>query len=122
MKKSSFIALVLGTISGMIFGMGMCMVLLPEWNAFRPGIIMGIIGLLLALVTVGVWRKMEHKAVVRISAKGVLGIVWGIIGVLILGIGMSLTLLWKLFLPGIIAGCIGILFLLCLIPVCKGLK
>ncbi len=31
MKKSSFVALVLGTVSGMLFAIGMCMALLPEW-------------------------------------------------------------------------------------------
>lgn len=32
MKKSNFVALVLGTISGVFFALGMCMALLPEWN------------------------------------------------------------------------------------------
>ena len=31
MKKSSFVALVLGTIGGVFFALGMCMALLPEW-------------------------------------------------------------------------------------------
>ena len=41
MKKSNFVALVLGTISGVLFALGMCMALLPEWNAFTEGIIFG---------------------------------------------------------------------------------
>lgn len=31
MKKSNFAALILGTISGVFFALGMCMALLPEW-------------------------------------------------------------------------------------------
>lgn len=69
MKKSSFIALLLGTVSAMFFALGMCMALIPEWNAFRPGVIFGCVGLVLALMTVLVWRKMEGKAPVHLSGK-----------------------------------------------------
>lgn len=37
MKKSSFVAMILGTIGGILFALGMCMALIPEWNAFLPG-------------------------------------------------------------------------------------
>lgn len=37
MKKSSFVALVLGTVSLVLFALGMCMALIPEWNAFHSG-------------------------------------------------------------------------------------
>ena len=47
MKKSSFVAMVLGTAGAVLFALGMCMALIPEWNAFRPGIIFGCVGLLL---------------------------------------------------------------------------
>ena len=30
MKKSSFITMLLGTVSGVFFALGMCMVLIPE--------------------------------------------------------------------------------------------
>lgn len=122
MKKSSFAALVLGVISCMFFGMGMCMALLPEWNAFRPGIVTGCIGLLLALITVLVWRKMEHKEPVRFSARAVLTALLGIIGALTLGTGMCLVMVWSRIVWGIVVGCAGIVLLICLIPVCKGLK
>lgn len=122
MKKSSFAALVLGVISCMFFGMGMCMALLPEWNAFRPGIVTGCIGLLLALITVLVWRKMEHKEPVRFSARAVLTALLGIIGALTLGTGMCLVMVWSRIFWGIVVGCAGIVLLICLIPVCKGLK
>ena len=67
MKKSSFVAMVLGTVSVVLFALGMCMALIPEWNAFQPGIIFGCVGLLLGLVTLAVWRRMEHKEPIHIS-------------------------------------------------------
>ena len=67
MKKSSFVALILGIISGLFFALGMCMAMIPEWNAFRPGIIVGCVGIVFALITVFVWRKMEHKQPIKIS-------------------------------------------------------
>lgn len=45
MKKSNFVALIMVTISGIIFALGMCMALLPEWDLFQQGVITGAIGL-----------------------------------------------------------------------------
>lgn len=122
MKKSSFVALILGVISCVFFGMGMCMAMLPEWNAFKPGIVVGCVGIVFALITVIVWRKMEHKAPIQISGKVVGTIFLGIVGALTLGVGMCLIMVWGNFIPGIIVGLVGILLLLCLIPICVGLK
>lgn len=122
MKKSSFVALILGTVSGVLFSLGMCMALLPEWNSFRPGIIFGTIGIILALITVIVWRKMENKAPIKFSAKAIGVIAPAVIGSLLLGIGMCFVLVWEKMIIGIIVGLIGIIALLSLIPVCKGLK
>ncbi len=122
MKKSSFVALILGTISCVFFALGMCMALLPEWNAFKPGVVSGCIGLLFALITVIIWRKMEHKSPIEITGKAVLTVVIGILGALALGIGMSFTMVWSNMILGIIIGLAGILLLLSLIPIIKGLK
>ena len=51
MKKSSFVAMVLGTVSGVLFSLGMCMALLEEWNAFTEGVIFGVCGTVLTMVT-----------------------------------------------------------------------
>lgn len=122
MKKSNFVALVLGTVSAVFFALEMCMALLPEWNAFRPGIGMGCVGLVLALITLIVWRKMENKAPIHITGKSILTILVAILGSLGLGIGMCLTMVWSQMVPGIIVGLVGIVVLLMLIPICKGLK
>lgn len=122
MKKSSFVALNLGIISGLFFALGMCMAMIPEWNAFRPGIIVRCVGIVFALIIVFVWRKMEHKQPIKISGKAVLTAVAGIVGALALGVGMCFTMVWGNMILGIIVGLVGIMILLCLIPLCKGLK
>ena len=122
MKKSSFIAMLMGTVSGVLFALGMCMALIPEWGAFQPGIIFGGVGLVLGIITVMVWRKMEHKAPIHFSAKTLLSIAVGVIGALALGVGMCFCMVWGKMVVGIVIGIVGIVVLLCLIPLTKGLK
>lgn len=114
--------MILGVISVMFLGLGMCMTLLPEWNAFAPGVVLGCAGLMFALITVLVWRKMENKAPVKLSGKTVLTVVLGIIGALALGLGMCMVMIWNQLVWGIIIGIAGIILLLCLIPICRGLR
>ena len=122
MKKSTFVAMILGTIGGILFALGMCMTLIPEWNAFQSGVVMGVVGAVVLLIMVLVWRKMENKAPVRLSGKTIGEMLIGIIGALLLGVGMCLTMVWSNMVAGIIAGIVGIVVLLCLIPYIKGLK
>ena len=122
MKKSSFVAMVLGVVSGVLFALGMCMALLPEWNAFKPGIIFGCVGVILGIITVIIWRKMEGKQSVHLSGKAILTEVVGIIGALALGIGMCFCMVWEQMVLGIVIGLVGIIVLLCLIPLAKGIK
>lgn len=122
MKKSSFVAMILGTIGGILFALGMCMALIPEWDAFHPGVIMGSVGIGFLLIMVFVWRKMEGKEAVRISAKNIGAIFIGVLGALLLGVGMCLVMVWSNMILGIIIGIVGIVSLLCLIPYTKGLK
>ncbi len=122
MKKSSFIAVVMGTVSVMLFALGMCMAMLPEWNAFEPGIVFGCLGILLGLITVFVWRKLEHKAPIKISGKAVATVLLGVVGAVVLGVGMCFVMVWGNMIPGILIGIVGIILALCLIPLCKGIK
>jgi len=43
MSKKNFVSLVLGTLGGMLFALGMCMALIPQWNSFKAGVIMGAV-------------------------------------------------------------------------------
>lgn len=122
MKKSTFVAMILGTIGGILFALGMCMALIPEWNAFKPGVIMGVAGAVVLLIMVLVWRKMENKGPIKLSGKTIGATLIGIVGALLLGVGMCLTMVWSNMVVGIIVGIIGIVVLLCLIPFIKGLK
>ncbi len=122
MKKSSFVAMMLGTVSGVLFALGMCMALLPEWNAFKPGIVFGAVGIVLGLITLIVWRKMEHKAPIKLNGRMITLTVFGIIGALTLGVGMCFCMVWENIVLGTIIGLVGILLLLSLIPITKGIK
>lgn len=122
MRKSTFVAMILGTIGGILFALGMCMALIPEWNVFKPGVAMGVIGILVLLIMVMVWRKMEKKAPIKLSGKTIGAILIGIIGSLLLGVGMCLVMVWSHMVLGIVIGIVGIVVLLCLIPFIKGLK
>ena len=51
MKKSSFIAMLMGTVSGVLFALGMCMALISEWKAFQLRIIFGCAGFVLGLLS-----------------------------------------------------------------------
>ncbi|MBQ7033201.1 MAG: hypothetical protein IJN25_06025 [Clostridia bacterium] len=122
MKKSSFVAMMLGTVSGVLFALGMCMALLPEWNAFKPGMVFGAVGIVLGLITVIVWRKMEHKAPIKLNGRKIMLTVFGIIGALTLGVGMCFCMVWENIILGTFIGLAGILLLLSLIPITKGIK
>lgn len=50
MKKKNFIALILGTLGGLLFALGLCMCLLPAWNAFTPGVVVAVIGAVILII------------------------------------------------------------------------
>lgn len=123
MKKKNFVSMIMGTVGGMIFALGMCMCLLPQWNVFHQGVVMGAVGLVVLLAMLIVRRKMEGKQAVQLNKKTVGAIALGVVGTLLFGVGMCMTMVWQgLMIPGIILGIVGILLLMCLIPICKGLK
>lgn len=122
MKKSSYAAMLLGTVSGILFALGMCMTLLPEWNAFTEGIIFGVVGVVLGIVTLLVWRRMENKAPIKVDKRTLLTVLLIVAGALLLGVGMCFCLVWENIVVGTLIGLVGILALLSLIPMIKGLK
>ena len=46
----------------------------------------------------------------------------GIVGALLLGVGMCMSMVWSNMVLGIVLGLFGIIALLCLIPLTRGLK
>lgn len=122
MKKSSFVALIMGTVSGVLFALGMCMALLPEWNAFKEGIIFGTVGMVLGVITALIWCKLENKKLPKLNGKNVFRIAYAIVAALVLGVGMCMCLVWKQIIWGTLVGLLGIVMLIALIPMIKGIK
>ena len=123
MKRKDFLFLLLTTVAGLMFALGMCMCLVPEWNLFKPGVVVTGLGLLaLMVVALAAWIR-AGKPVARINWALTGKIAYGVVSALVLGAGMSMILVFdNLLLPGMIVGVVGIVMLLCLIPLCKGLK
>lgn len=122
MKKSSFVALIIGTVAGVLFALGMCMALLPEWNAFMEGVIFGAVGIVLGVITALVWCKMENKKLPKMSGKNIFRIAYGVFAALVLGVGMCLCLVWEQIILGTLVGLLGIIMLIALIPMIKGIR
>lgn len=122
MSKKNFVTLVLGTIGGILFAIGMCMCLLPEWGVFSQGVILAAVGAAVLLAMLPVRRKMEGKPPVPLTGRAIGTVLLGIIGTLGLGVGMCMVMVWSMLIQGILVGVVGIVLLLCLIPVAKGLK
>lgn len=116
MKKENFVTLMMSVIGGLIFGLGMCMALLPEWNAFTPGVVCGVIGAVILIAMIIVRRKMINAAPIEINGKTIGTIIYGIFSTIVFGVGMCMTMVWSnLMIPGIVVGIVGIALLLGLI-------
>lgn len=122
MKRETFVSLILAVIGGVLFALGMCMCLLPEWNAFVPGVVMGVIGAAVLLVMLALRRRAQGKPPIRLSKKTAATIALAVVGALVFGAGMCMVMVWNLLVWGIIVGLAGMVLLLCLIPLCKGIK
>ena len=121
MKKSTFLNLIIGTVGGLLFALGMCMCLLPEWNAFHIGVVCAAIGGVTLLVQALV-NFIKSGKKIKINWKLTGKVLFGIFAALVLGVGMCMIMVWNMMLPGILVGIVGIVLLLCLIPMCIGLK
>ena len=114
MSKKNFVTLILSAIGGILFALGMCMTLLPEWNAWGPGVVTGCTGMVVLLVMLLIRRKMAGKPVATVLL--------GVVGALVLGVGMCMVMVWDMLVYGIVIGLVGIVLLMCLIPLVKGLQ
>ena len=122
MKKKYFFTLIIAVVGMMLFSLGMCMCLLPEWGVFKEGLVVGLVGALLLLITVIACCRMLGIKAPKLSVKTIGKIIYGIISVLVFGTGMCMVLAFDMMIVGIIVGIAGIVMCLCLIPMCVGLK
>lgn len=122
MKKKDFITLILSTVGGILFSLGLCMALLPQWDVFYQGAVLAAVGLAVLLAMGLVRRKMDGKPAIVFSARAVGITLLGVFGAMALGLGMCMTMVWSMLAPGIAVGLVGIVLLLCLIPAVRGLE
>ena len=122
MKKKNFVTLVMSTVGGLLFALGMCMALLPQWNTMKQGIIVGVIGAAILIAMLLVRRKMDGKPAIVFNAKAIGTTLFGILGTIVFGVGMCMVMIWNMIVFGTIVGIVGIVLLICLIPIVKGLK
>lgn len=127
MKKDTLLSIILGTIGGLVFSVGMCMCLVTEWNMFTPGVIVTIIGFIILLCIIPIYRK-DHPKKERGPINWGLVITWtvGVIGSLILGVGMSLIMVGEAtktdMIIGMITGVVGLLVCVLNYPVYSYIK
>ena len=127
MKKDTLLEIILGTVGGLIFALGMCMCLIPEWDMFNVGVIASIIGFIVLLGIIPIYKKSHPKKEHKPIDKGLLA-TWivGIVGSLVLGFGMSKVLIdgaSKIdIIIGMICGIVGLLVCVLNYPVYSYLK
>ena len=127
MKKDTLLSIILGTIGGLVFSVGMCMCLVTEWNMFTPGVIVTIIGFIILLCIIPIYRK-DHPKKERGPINWGLVITWtvGVIGSLILGVRMSLIMVGEAtktdMIIGMITGVVGLLVCVLNYPVYSYIK
>lgn len=123
MEKKNFIALVMSVVGGLLFSLGMCMCLLPEWGTLTEGVVLGTIGAIELLITWIVYRKMSGKQPIKMNAKIIGKVLYGIFATMVFGVGMCMTMVFEgMMIPGVVVGIVGVVLLLGLIPLCIGIK
>ena len=129
MKKETLLEIILGTVGGLVFAIGMCMCLLPEWNMFTAGVVTTIIGFIILLCIIPVYRSTHSKKVKEnkpINFGIVLTWTIGVVGSLIMGFGMSKMLVGNAstadMIVGLITGVIGLVICVLNYPVYAYIK
>lgn len=127
MKKDTLLEIILGTIGGLIFAIGMCMCLIPEWNMFKAGVVIAIIGFIILLCIIPIYRKSHPK---KEHGPIDIGLVttWtvGVVGALIMGFGMSKIMVGETstsdMIVGLITGVVGLVICVLNYPIYAYIK
>ncbi len=122
MQKKQFLSLVIGVMGGLLFSVGLCMCLLPEWDMFRPGVVVTVMGAVALILLAVRLRRLSGKGPVKPDWKLIGKLLYGVLAALVMGVGMCLVMVWENLLLGIVVGIVGIGMLLGLIPLFMGLK
>ena len=114
MKKETLLEIIFGTIGGLVFAIGMCMCLIPEWNMFNIGVVVAIIGFIILLGIIPIY-KSSHPKKVHKPVNLEIVFVWciGVVGALIMGFGMSKIMVGNAeksdMIIGLITGIVGLI-------------
>ena len=127
MKKETLYEIILGTIGGLIFAIGMCMCLLPEWNMFREGITVSVIGFVILLCIIPIYKRSHPKRIHKpIDWEIVLTWTIGVVGALIMGFGMSRIMVGEAttsdMIVGMITGVVGLVICVLNYPIYAYIK
>ena len=116
MKKETLMEIIVGTVGGLIFAIGMCMCLLPEWNMLSTGVVTSIIGFVVLLCIIPVYKNSHPKKIKEnkhINWGIILAWTIGVVGALLMGFGMSKIMVGTPsatdIIIGLITGIIGLL-------------
>ena len=113
MKRETLLEIILGTIGGLVFALGMCMCLIPEWNMFTAGVVVTILGFIILLGIIPIYKSTHPKKPSKPIDWAILT-PWivGVVGSLIMGFGMSKILVEGAtttdMIVGIITGIVGL--------------
>ncbi len=127
MKKETLLEIILGTIGGLIFAIGMCMCLLPEWDMFTTGVVVAIIGFIILLCIIPIYRK-SHPKKKRGPINWGMVFTWtvGVVGSLIMGFGMSRIMVGDAsqtdMLVGLVTGVVGLIICVLNYPIYAYIK
>jgi len=127
MKKETLLEIILGTIGGLVFAIGMCMCLISEWDLFKAGCVVAVIGFIVLLCIIPIYRsnhpKKKHG---KVNWEIVFTWTIGIIGALVMGFGMSKVMVGDPsktdLLIGIGTGIVGLLVCVFNYPIYSYLK
>lgn len=128
MKKETLLEIILGTVGGLVFAIGMCMCLIPEWELFTTGVVVSIIGFIVLLCIIPIYRKEHPKKVNSKKTDWGLVLTWivGVVGALIIGFGMSKIMGGSPekmdMIVGMITGIVGLLICVLNYPIYSYLK
>lgn len=128
MKKETLLEIILGTIGGLVFAIGMCMCLIPEWDLLKTGYVVAMIGFMILLCIIPIYRNNHPKKEKEEKVNWKIVFTWliGIVGVLIMGFGMSKVMIENPnktdMLVGMITGVIGLMMCILNYPIYAYLK
>ncbi len=127
MKKETLLEIILGTIGGLVFAIGMCMCLISEWDLLKAGVVVAVLGFIILLCIIPVYRN-NHPKKEHTKVNWGIVITWfiGIVGALVMGFGMSKVMVGDPsqtdLLIGIVTGIVGLLVCVLNYPIYSYIK